>query len=177
VFGGLCIATCRLGDHVEVTGWCEGQQQHPELQAVSIKVTQSWKLHSTGVSFKPQPAPRAQHKQRAAPPSLPQQQKQQPAAHGVDGKSHAHSASAERQVPADTLVKNNANFDTVAAAAVAGAVDAVDAARVTAPQVAICKFWVNTGRCAKGGNCPFLHTLLPAAAGGALSRRRWLQQR
>jgi hypothetical protein len=52
---------------------------------------------------------------------------------------------------------------------------AAQAARVTGPQVSVCKFWVNTGRCAKGAQCPFLHTLLPAA--GGVSRKTWVQKR
>lgn len=165
---------------MEVAGWCTGQQQHPELQAVSIKVTQPWKLQSTGVAFVPQPAPRAQqqrHKQPVPPPSLQQHQQQQSTS-GAEGKAHVHAAGAEKQAPADACNASDVNADAMTAAtAAAGAADAPAAARVTSPQVAICKFWVNTGRCAKGGECPYLHTLLPAAAGGAPSCRKWLQQR
>jgi hypothetical protein len=66
--------------------------------------------------------------------------------------------------------------DKVSSIAAAGADGpVVQAARVTGPQVSVCKFWVNTGRCAKGVQCPFLHTLLPAA--GGVSRKTWLQKR
>eukprot|EP00775_Hariotina_reticulata_P005195 gene5195-5433_t len=46
-------------------------------------------------------------------------------------------------------------------------------AAVQPPQLAVCKFWVNTGRCAKGAACPYAHLqsgVLPAA------RNTWLKQ-
>jgi hypothetical protein len=136
----------KLGDCVEVTGWAEGDAGHsPTLQAVSIKVTQPWRLQSPALAFIPRPAPRA-HK--------PQQQQ-------AESPSQATATAAEA---APTGVQQ----DTSSPAA---------AARVSAPQVAVCKFWLNTGRCVKGTDCPYLHAVLPAAGGGSVSRRNCLRQR
>jgi len=44
---------------------------------------------------------------------------------------------------------------------------------IQSPQLAVCKFWVNTGRCAKGAACPYTHlqsAVLPVA------RNTWLKQ-
>ncbi|KAF8063107.1 CPI1 [Scenedesmus sp. PABB004] len=45
------------------------------------------------------------------------------------------------------------------------------AAPAAAPALAVCKFFLNAGACAKGAACPFAHAV---AAGG---RRRWVAQR
>jgi len=50
------------------------------------------------------------------------------------------------------------------------------AVKVTAPQVQVCKYYINTGRCAKGADCPYLHTLTSAAL-WAPSRHTWVQNR
>lgn len=120
------------------------QQHHnPALQATRVTITRPWRLHSPDTAFIPQPAPKAAHTHGVKPVAQTQQQ------------------------PHDTS-STNPPLATAAAAS-----EAPPAARVTGPQVSVCKFFVNTGRCAKGSSCPFLHT----AAGGAASRSRWLQQR
>jgi hypothetical protein len=40
---------------------------------------------------------------------------------------------------------------------------------VQEPQLAVCKFWVNTGRCAKGDACPYAHL--------ADCRKAWVTRR
>lgn len=140
----------RLGDCVEVTGWREGDAEHPTLQAVSITVTQPWRLQSPALAFIPQPATRP-HKQQ-------QQQQQQ-----LEPQSQAIVTATE-------AAPSGVQQDTTGAGAAA-------AARVSAPQVAVCKFWLNTGRCVKGTDCPYLHAALPAAGGGSASRRNCLRQR
>lgn len=165
------------------------------MQAVSIKVTQPWKLHSPDVAFIPQPAPKAhkqpeqdaqsqqqaqqqQRQQLALSPQHEQQQQQQGVV-GADLSSNAAAAGAAQDASGVHAEASSQPDTSPDAAQTAGSARAASSttARVTAPQVSVCKFWVNTGRCAKGSDCPYLHTLLPAAAGGVAMRRNWLQQR
>lgn len=139
----------RLGDCVEVTGWREGDAEHPTLQAVSIKVTQPIRAQSPALAFIPQPAPRPHNQQH-------QQQQLEPQSQAIVTATEAGPSGVQQ--------------DTTGAGAVA-------AARVSAPQVSVCKFWLNTGRCVKGTDCPYLHAVLPAAGGGSVSRRNCLRQR
>lgn len=173
----LLSCTCRLGDTVRVTGWCEQQADHPALRAVSVQVTQPWRQQHPDAGFIPRPAPKVhqhqpQHAHTPQHQQNPAQQAQQPEDRTGQQQQPDSMQSAGDPVCVPTADAVNTPSGT-AAAGTDGPV--VQAARVTSPQVSVCKFWVNTGRCAKGAQCPFLHTLLPAA--GGVSRKNWLQKR
>lgn len=172
----MCLS-CRLGDTVRVTGWCEQQAGHPVLRAVSIQVTQQWRQQHPDTGFIPRPAPKV-HQHQAPSVHTPQHQPS-PAqqAQQLDGvtvqQPQPDSAQPAGHTVSVPLAYVGSKASGTATAGTEGPV--VQAARVTGPQVSVCKFWVNTGRCAKGAQCPFLHTLLPAA--GGVSRKTWLQKR
>jgi hypothetical protein len=145
----------KLGDVVAVTGSMESEHV---LQAVTVTVLQAWKASHGPVAFKPQPSPLKQlHKEQQQQHRQTQQQQQQQPKHQQQdqqeggnvnaGASHAAAVATSAAVP-----------ETAAAAAV-----------VQEPQLAVCKFWVNTGRCAKGDACPYAHLVD--------SRKSWVKRR
>jgi hypothetical protein len=159
----------KLGDIVAVTGRFENDHV---LQAVTVTVVQAWKASNGRTAFKPQPASLKrlykQHQQ--------QQQQQQDDIKGQqdDLSQPATGAEAGCGDAGGTDTRGTAASNPAeAAGAEAGCGDAggTDAPGTTAvdpqaaaaaavlqdPLLVVCKFWVNTGRCAKGDACPYAH--------------------
>ncbi len=134
----------KLGDVVTVLGVREGGHV---LQATRVDVVRPWQDTSAGVSFRPQPSPCQQQQQEsaAAVGTATQPESQQPAA--PPGAQQRNSWAVECSPTAFPAA--------VAAAATTGQQSSPPLQQQQAQ--ALCKFWVNTGRCAKGAECLYPH--------------------
>jgi hypothetical protein len=152
----------KLGDTVAVTGSCENEHV---LQAVTVTVLQAWKTSNGQTAFKPHPSPLKQlHKKQQQ-----QQQQQdthteqqvpdvsQPATAAEAGCTDAGGIDTPGTTAVDPQAAAAAADPQAAAAAADPQASAAGAAVLREPQLAVCKFWVNTGRCAKGDACPYAH--------------------
>ncbi len=134
----------KLGDVVTVLGVREGGHV---LLAARVDIVRLWQDTSAGVSFRPQPSPYQQRRQEsaAAVGAATQPESQQPAA--PPSAQQRNSWAVERSPTA---------LPAAVAAAVITGPQSSPPPQQQQPQ-ALCKFWVNTGRCAKGAECPYPH--------------------
>lgn len=144
----------KLGDVVAATGRFLPARR--ELQAAAVAVLAPWRDSHPGQSFTPRPAP---PHAAAEPP--------QPAAAEQQQRSADSNSPQKQQAGADLAPVPEGPQGTTAAAAAAAAA-AAGAVRRPSAQRQVCKYFVNSGRCAKGASCPFAHEHT-----GAL-RQRWL---
>lgn len=133
----------KLGDVVEATGHAPSGGH--ELQAVAVTVVVPWRRGHPGRTFVKRPAP--PHAAAAEPRALPAPAQQQQQA--ADGSNAQLQQPGAGQAPALPVAQ--------------GMPDAA-----AAPPARLCKYFVNTGRCAKAC-CPFTHEQTAAL------RQRWIK--
>ncbi|KIZ05374.1 hypothetical protein MNEG_2591 [Monoraphidium neglectum] len=169
----------RVGDVVSF----EGRYQDDEssiLTCLGFEVLQRWREVSGGASFAPRVPPRRQHGKHAArnghgAVGEDQQARQQQQQNSEKAQQQKQQQRAEQQQEQ----RATPNSGTTTAAEAPGAVQpspapATAAAVVAAPQLQLCKFYVNSGQCLKGDACPYAH--VAAAARGAVLQS-WVRRR
>lgn len=180
-------ATPLQGDLVSA----EGRWEAPHtLQAAAVTVQQAWRDSYPLVSFTPQPSPL--HEKREAPGAQHGGEQvsssPQPATRAARQQGGAESWGSDQEQTSASLRTSPAAAVAAAATAAATAMrptqsaegpvlaleatpaTAAAAARAAAERLAVCKFWVNTGRCAKGDACPHAHLQ------SGMLQQRWLNQ-
>eukprot|EP00878_Enallax_costatus_P014156 GHUV01014805.1.p1 GENE.GHUV01014805.1~~GHUV01014805.1.p1 ORF type:complete len:485 (+),score=155.37 GHUV01014805.1:561-2015(+) len=157
------------------------ESQHT-LQATKISVLQAWRERHDNVAFKPQPS--SLHCRAAIIPAARQQPDQQQ----QDGASQLMmpgvSLPAAPQLQQTALMKpegsastdfnvlRNSNGSTAGPSAPARLQQPHE--QLQEPQLAVCKFWLNSGRCAKGSACPYAHLQASALRP---TKAKWLKDR
>lgn len=160
--------TVKLGDIVKVEGRYESQHV---MQATAVQILQTWQEHNAGVAFTPQPS--LLHCQLADNSKHPEVQvQQQEQCYNSILQGDAGDPIINQQ-QLGSYANSHESLDPRAGTPPACTAEQA-AALVQPPQLAVCKFWVNSGRCAKGSGCPYSH-LQPAAL--RTSRGSWLQAR
>jgi len=142
----------RIGDMVRFTGEYQDAAA-TMLTCRGFEVLVRWRDVAGGWSFEPRLAPR--HRQRATTTDQPAQQ--QPLKQQQQQQQHSRdNQPAAPQSPAAPLA-SAAQQQSREPPPPAAAPPTADPPASQPPQPAVCKFFINSGRCLKGQDCPFAH--------------------